>query len=417
MSIFKSIRIQLDNQGHLILPEEILNQYGLVPGSTSRLETSEQGLVLTRSSSSLAKVYIEPTNACNLDCSICMRNVWDEHVGKMTRHTFDRVMQGIQSINPSPTIFFGGIGEPLAHPCIREMVSAACKVAMEVELITNGTLLDENTAQWMVESGLSRVWVSIDGATPQSYADVRLGDALPLVIANLKRLQSLRARTDSSLPKLGIAFVAMKRNIAGLPDVVRMGKKLGADRFSITNVLPHTAELNKEVLYNLSMVNNTLRPSQWTPEVALPRMDPDRLNIEFIARAMKGQNLLQISRQSLKFGVDTCPFIEKGSISIRWDGEVSPCLPLLHTHESYLGKNLRTSHAFTVGNIQHRSLLDLWNDPHYLHLRERLQSFDFSPCTYCNSCEMAEANLEDCYGNTQPACGGCLWAQGFIQCP
>jgi hypothetical protein len=24
---------------------------------------------------------------------------------------------------------------------------------------------------------------------------------------------------------------------------------------------------------------------------------------------------------------------------------------------------------------------------------------------------------EDCYGNTFPACGGCLWAQGVIQCP
>jgi hypothetical protein len=24
---------------------------------------------------------------------------------------------------------------------------------------------------------------------------------------------------------------------------------------------------------------------------------------------------------------------------------------------------------------------------------------------------------EDCYGNAFPACGGCLWAQGIIQCP
>jgi hypothetical protein len=30
---------------------------------------------------------------------------------------------------------------------------------------------------------------------------------------------------------------------------------------------------------------------------------------------------------------------------------------------------------------------------------------------------LAEANLEDCLGNTAPACGGCLWAQGVIQCP
>jgi hypothetical protein len=30
---------------------------------------------------------------------------------------------------------------------------------------------------------------------------------------------------------------------------------------------------------------------------------------------------------------------------------------------------------------------------------------------------MADENLEDCFGSPTPACGGCLWAQGFIQCP
>lgn len=44
-------------------------------------------------------------------------------------------------------------------------------------------------------------------------------------------------------------------------------------------------------------------------------------------------------------------------------------------------------------------------------------------CTFIESgstaigCEMSEANEEDCLGNTFPACGGCLWAQGIIQCP
>jgi hypothetical protein len=30
---------------------------------------------------------------------------------------------------------------------------------------------------------------------------------------------------------------------------------------------------------------------------------------------------------------------------------------------------------------------------------------------------MTESNQEDCFGNTFPTCGGCLWAQGFIRCP
>jgi len=36
------------------------------------------------------------------------------------------------------------------------------------------------------------LWVSLDGATPDSYADVRLGAALPEVLANLKSFRNIR---------------------------------------------------------------------------------------------------------------------------------------------------------------------------------------------------------------------------------
>ena len=64
-----------------------------------------------------------------------------------------------------------------------------------------------------------------------------------------------------------------------------------------------------------------------------------------------------------------------------------------------------------------RTLGDLWLDSDYVSYRERVQSFAFAPCTFCGGCELAEANQEDCLGNPAPVCGGCLWAQGVIQCP
>jgi len=105
------------------------------------------------------------------------------------------------------------------------------------------------------------------------------------------------------------------------------------------------------------------------------------------------------------------------SVFIYLDGAVSPCLALLHTHESYLDTHVRKSLAFSVGSLREQSLIELCHDPAYIALRERLLQFDFSPCVSCNTCDMAEANQEDCLGNVAPTCGGCLWAQGFIQCP
>ncbi len=97
--------------------------------------------------------------------------------------------------------------------------------------------------------GLDLLWVSIDGASPESYADVRLGAELAHVIANVARFSRLRRGGHHPRPELGIAFVAMKRNIADLPDVLRLGLELGAQHFSVSNVLPVTPELQAEMLY------------------------------------------------------------------------------------------------------------------------------------------------------------------------
>ena len=413
----RTIQVRLDDQGHLVLPPDLVERFGLVDGAVVSVEERGDAITLGRSSASLARIYVEPTTLCNLFCRTCIRNVWDEPPGLMSPGTFARVLADVREISPAPTVFFGGFGEPFAHPGLLGMVAAAKEAGCPVELITNGTMLDEATLRTLVRIGLDRLWVSIDGATPQSYADVRLGDALPQVLESLARLRELRNATATSLPRLGIAFVAMKRNIADLPEVIRLGQRLGADRYSVSNVLAHTPEMREQVLYARSIDAEEVEPSPWAPEVSLPRMDVDELTAERLARMTAGRRGHSLPGRAGSGGANTCPFVEKGSMSVRWDGAVSPCLPLLHSHRSYLDFRPRTSHAFLVGNVNERSLADAWSDPAYLALRERLLAFNFAPCTICNSCDMADENLEDCFGSPTPACGGCLWAQGFVRCP
>jgi len=103
--------------------------------------------------------------------------------------------------------------------------------------------------------------------------------------------------------------------------------------------------------------------------------------------------------------------------AVGWDGVVSPCLPLLHSHAAFLYERKRFSRRHVIGNIDEHDLQELWNRPDYIALRERVQNFDFSPCVFCGGCNLSQSNEEDCIGNTFPTCGGCLWAQGVIQCP
>jgi hypothetical protein len=140
----------------------------------------------------------------------------------------------------------------------------------------------------------------------------------------------------------------------------------------------------------------------------------------FIDEVMNGLRLRMPVTHLAKVYVEPtnrCPFIESGAAAISWEGNVSPCLPLLHSNMNFLDGRERFSRKYVVGNIKDGDLQTLWNKPEYVALRERVKIFDCSPCYICGGCDLAEANEEDCFGNSFPTCGGCLWAQGIIRCP
>ena len=409
---------EVDDEGRLRLPPEVAARYGLTPGAKVRFDEGKNFVRLHRSVNHLAKVYIEPTDHCNIECVTCLRNAWDEKLGKMTPGTFERIVAGLRDISPMPTVFFGGIGEPLFHPRLIEWVGRIKKeVGTRVEMISNATMLNEERARGLIDAGLDQLWVSIDGATPESYADVRLGAELPKVIENLERFQRMRKPSHFPTPEIGIAFVAMKRNINDLPEVLKLGRKLGAVNFSVSNILPCTETMQDDMLYTRTLRNITYMPSMWVPRLNLPKMDINEITREAFFKALDSGYNVTFEGNNLGGANDVCNFIESGSMSIGWDGNVSPCLPLLHTHYSYLHRKTRLSRRHVVGNVRQRSVNDLWNDEAYTAYRERVQSFAFAPCTFCGGCDLSEANEEDCIGNVFPACGGCLWAQGVIQCP
>lgn len=365
--------------------------------------------------SSPAKVYVEPTNRCNLACRTCLRTLWDEPPGDMDAATFARVLDGLRACTPVPTVFFGGIGEPLAHSRIVEMVAAAAALGAPTEVITNGTLLTRRRARALIEAGLGALWVSLDGATPASYADVRLGAALPDVLANVARLRDLRDALGGATPEIGVVFVAMRRNIADLPAVLRLARELGATRFMVTNVLPYSPAMCSEVLCARALCNGDAGLLPDVPGLRLPKLDRQWAASEPLREALNGAWAAEggLSRPVY----DRCPFIEDGVLAVGWDGRISPCLPLLRAHTSYLHGCARLSRRYIVANVRERGLLEVWRDPVLVEFRERVRAFEFSPCTLCDGCLLSETNDEDCYGNPFPTCGGCLWAQGVVQCP
>lgn len=367
----------------------------------------------------LNKLYVEITTVCNLDCLMCVRRAWAEPVGSMPLATFADLMEQLKEFPSPPIIHLGGYGEPTSHRDFLEIVRLAKATGARVEITTNGTLLDENTAASLIELGLDRLVVSIDGVTPESYADIRAKSSFQRVIENLRTLRRLQIRKSGrhGKPKIGIAFVAMKRNVNDLAELPRLATRVGAWEVQVSNLVPHTAEMESEILYARSLTACAFRASRWVANLSLPKFDLDTSILDPLSQVFSSTASLSLLDTSLSGRNNYCRFAQEGYAAIRWDGEVSPCLPLLHDHPVYLRGRRKDVTHHTLGNIGETGLSELWGSAEFSTFRARLREFHFSPCSTCGGCDRFAENKVDCTENGFPTCGGCLWSQGFVQCP
>ena len=162
---------------------------------------------------------------------------------------------------------------------------------------------------------------------------------------------------------------------------------------------------------------DTFTAARGKTELNLPRLDVNNTTKDVLFSLLQGFENLPFMGNPLSVAARSCRFIHDRSTFIRWDGQVAPCAGLLHTLRTYLYGLERTVSAYALGDIAAGELYDIWNSAAYARFREKVRDFDFSPCHVCGGCSMLEKNEEDCYGNTFPVCGGCLWARGIIQCP
>lgn len=402
----------------VFIPEALAKRYGWQAGEMLQIQVNGEHLEVLPPIARLRRIYVEVTNICNLACVMCIRKVWEESAGYMEESIFRRILEGIVALSPPPTVFFGGFGEPLAHPHLVEMVADAKQAGATVELITNATLLTPERSKQLIQAGLDTLWVSLDGIRPESYADIRLGAELPKVLENLEAFRRLRPPAHLPHPQIGIVFVAMQRNLSDLPELYRWRKRLGAKQILVTNVLPYTVEMLSESLYTRALHEPLYISSHWVPVLDFPRIQLDELTMAPLIETLRSGFNASWGGVNLSIASDWCPFIQRGSVSIAWHGGVSPCLPLLHDHTSYLTEDRpRASKSYFVGNLKDQSLLELWNDAAYVAFREKVQRFDFAPCAACGGCDLSLENQADCYGNAFPTCGGCLYAQGIVRCP
>lgn len=400
--------LKYTKEGGLMIPDNRARALGLETDTPVEAYAWQQRLEITANVHSLAKVYIEASSLCNLNCDKCVRTYWQEDCGHMSEEVFDTVLCQLAEIPSLQAVMFGGIGEPTLHPRMPEMVHRVKALGVAVEITTNGTLLTDDMLKDLKEARVDTLWVSIETAMAEETS--------PLV-DQLVHLKEMNRKTGYRMD-LGLVFVADKTNVHLLKRLHHLTAKLDARKVIITNLIPYTQEQQEQSLCQESALEDVYSLVKKQAFVHIPRFDylPEVQDALFtLLRYNQNNNLTQTYR--LHENERRCPFVSDRSTFIRWDGKVCPCMAMLHHYATWTRETRREIPAQIFGDLQEQSLREIWQSEAYHQFRDRVHAFTFSPCHLCGGCSDLESNRQDCFGNEAPVCGACLWAYHTVRCP
>lgn len=172
---------------------------------------------------------IAVTYRCNLACEFCY--VGDHQHTELNTNDLKKILFKIYHEAKIPSVSFTG-GEPLLRKDIVVLISYAAQVGLWTNIITNGTLLEDDSVRSMKQAGLSSAQVSIEGPDQETHD----------MITGQKGSFSATLRGIELLKNAGIPVhtntTLSKHNIAHAHEIVMLVKKLGLSRLSMNLLIP-----------------------------------------------------------------------------------------------------------------------------------------------------------------------------------
>ncbi len=151
----------------------------------------------------LTSLIIETTNVCNLNCRICpTNNGMKREKGYMSFELFQKTINGGKYLEH---LCLHNWGEPTLNKDLFNMIKYAHEKGIRYTVFnTNGTLLDDDIINRILNSPLSILRISVDGS-PGTYQKIR-GIDFKLIEKNILNLVKERNKTNNSL-EIGIVMV------------------------------------------------------------------------------------------------------------------------------------------------------------------------------------------------------------------
>jgi MoaA/NifB/PqqE/SkfB family radical SAM enzyme len=326
-------------------------------------------------------VQIEPVGQCNLRCRMCpIQFRPDGAPGRPPAFMPYEAFCGlIDQFSGMTELQLQGMGEPMLHPRFFDMVAYAAARGITVSTNTNLTVLSERRAEECVRSGLTRIHVSLDAATAESYEYIRVRARFARVLRNLRRLIAAKARLGAPLPSIQLVTVVMRRNLHELPDLVALAHGLGIATVSVQHLCHDFTESTLPERYR------SMR--DFVESETLAGEDPDRVERHFDeARRAAGALGVTLRLPNLKArphapavsGRQRCDWPWRGAY-VSFEGNAMPCCMVA------------TPDRINFGNMRYEGVEAVWNNAAYQAFRARLDQGP--PPGVCSGCAIYAGNF------------------------
>lgn len=178
-------------------------------------------------------VSIEPSAVCQLHCSECPVGQGNNQSSDVKRQRFmprDIWNRTLEEIKPfAHTVQFYFQGEPLLNKDLPRMIFEAHESGLYTIVSTNAQAMTAEWAQALVQAGLNRVIVSMDGLSQASYSAYRIGGDIEKCKAALRELRETKEKYKSHII-IELQCLRLKTNEHEWAAFKREYKQLGADR-------------------------------------------------------------------------------------------------------------------------------------------------------------------------------------------
>lgn len=179
----------------------------------------------------LRLVFWETTNACNLKCIHCRASaVENRGQEELSLEQSCSLLSDIASF-AQPVIVLSG-GEPLVRDDIFDIARFGTELGLRMVLATNGTMLDADVARKLVDSGIRRVSISLDGADARTHDSFRgLPGAFDAALRGIEFCKS------AGMP-VQINTTVAKHNLHQLPTILDSTVAIGACALHLFLLVP-----------------------------------------------------------------------------------------------------------------------------------------------------------------------------------